>query len=1375
MSDKLQTPLIQLQGAIDQRVQQEAEFAARFLQGTSDDEKALSAAIKLLQDQRQTWLDGLDQHYQQAASVVADEINDLLIDAEGQFQAASGDMARARDAERDEVESKFQDSTWVTSSLMDDTADDSPKREFEKLQFSIEKQREELSTIVSTLATNAQALMDSRGWNREIPFEPPQAPKALDRLTESVMATHDQAFRDLKFARSLLMPKLFLGFGSIVAFLILLGVIGTVFFLFVPPQQLGMPSNRNTPGWFGASAGVGAGLSLILTGILYVLASSKQSDSLSQLKHSVTELNWLRGRWNQVADRDLAEAEKEFHKKHEQYSQQKEQALARYQKAHKDRLAEIEAQRASEQSEAKRQIADQRALLESQRTTRLAVLESQHQNQLDEGEKLFTQALSQAQSQLDQCQSEHRRQQAEAWAALKTRWEQSFQQVSQQVSSLRQAAQTSSPPWDALEASDWKPSQDVPIGYTIGQHTIDLNEWPGAVSSDMRLAPRISQLIIPATVEFPSRASLLLQFKGPQGRAASVQALQVAMLRLLTQIPPGKIRFTLIDPVGLGESFGGFMHLADVDELLVTSRIWTEASQIEARLADLTEHMENVLQTYLRNEFATIEDYNHHAGEVAEPYRFLVISDFPSKFSEIAASRLLSIITSGPRCGVYTLMSVDMARDIPQQLSLETAAAQMTTYSWREKFEIRNPKSETVEDRGSGFEFRASDFGFSPLSSWPVALTPAPEPEQFTRLVKQMAEASRDARRVEVSFDRIAPKEADVWSKDSRAGIDIPLGRAGATKLQHLKLGQGTSQHMLVAGKTGSGKSTFLHTLIINTALYYSPNEVNYYLIDFKKGVEFKDYAALQLPHGRVVAIESDREFGVSALQRLDALLQERGELFRKHGVQDIRGFRDANPETPLPRILLVIDEFQEFFVEDDKLAQTASLMMDRLVRQGRAFGIHVILGSQTLGGAYSLARSTLGQVAIRVALQCSEADAHLILSEENTAARLLTRPGEAIYNDANGMIEGNHPFQVAFLPDSQREDLLRRIAQQARKGLFKLDSMIVFEGNIPSDPSRNAALHRLIEGIDDAQSKRVTPRIWLGDAVEIKQPTELPFPRQSGSHLLLIGQDSEAALGLMSTAVVSLAAQLSPETRDERQEPAELSETIDQSSPTAHCPLPTARILVFDGSPVDAPDAELWRTVSKSIPGVRIVSTRNALEVLKELTEEQQARDADRESVRPPIFVFVSQLSRFRDLRKPDDDYSFGGGFGSGEPAAPSGGKLFADLIANGPENGIHFILWCDSYNNLERWMSRQSLREMERRVLFQMNAADSSNLIDSPVASRLGTHRALLHFQESGAIEKFRPYGLPKKPWLDWASGCLQRRGPLDEATDLDEFMVS
>src|SRR6185503_17768146 len=125
-----------------------------------------------------------------------------------------------------------------------------------------------------------------------------------------------------------------------------------------------------------------------------------------------------------------------------------------------------------------------------------------------------------------------------------------------------------------------------------------------------------------------------------------------------------------------------------------------------------------------------------------------------------------------------------------------------------------------------------------------------------------------------------------------------------------------------------------------------------FYLIDFKKGVEFKCYAVKQLPHARVVAIESDREFALSVLQRVDEELKRRGDLFRQLGVQDLAGYKKAGGTEAMPRSLLLIDEFQEFFVEDDAIAQTASLLFDRIVRQGRAFGIHVLLGSQSLGGA---------------------------------------------------------------------------------------------------------------------------------------------------------------------------------------------------------------------------------------------------------------------------------------------------------------------------------------------------------------------------------------------------------------------------------------
>jgi len=55
-----------------------------------------------------------------------------------------------------------------------------------------------------------------------------------------------------------------------------------------------------------------------------------------------------------------------------------------------------------------------------------------------------------------------------------------------------------------------------------------------------------------------------------------------------------------------------------------------------------------------------------------------------------------------------------------------------------------------------------------------------------------------------------------------------------------------------------------------------------------------------------------------------------------------------------------------------------------------------------------------------------------------------------------------------------------------------------------------------------------------------------------------------------------------------------------------------------------------------------------------------------------------------------------------------------------------------------------------VDYRVVFQMNATDSSNLIDTPLASRLGVHRAILYNEGRGTIEKFRPYGLPTDEWM-------------------------
>jgi hypothetical protein len=93
----------------------------------------------------------------------------------------------------------------------------------------------------------------------------------------------------------------------------------------------------------------------------------------------------------------------------------------------------------------------------------------------------------------------------------------------------------------------------------------------------------------------------------------------------------------------------------------------------------------------------------------------------------------------------------------------------------------------------------------------------------------------------------------------------------------------------------------------------------------------------------------------------------------------------------------------------------------------------------------------------------------------------------------------------------------------------------------------------------------------------------------------------------------------------------------------------------------------------------------------------------------------------------------------------------MFVDVLRDGPPVGIHTIVWCDSVNNLNRTFDRSGLREFENRILFQMSSNDSSTLIDSPAASKLGENRALYYSEEENRIEKFRPYGLPAAEWLE------------------------
>lgn len=899
----------------------------------------------------------------------------------------------------------------------------------------------------------------------------------------------------------------------------------------------------------------------------------------------------------------------------------------------------------------------------------------------------------------------------EARRVLVENWVRDIGPVTEVLRASAESGSAEARPWRQADWEAWRPRSATTPNLRLGSLALDvelaLGADEGALGAGSDASKGTARLDrVPLQLTFPETGSLFLEAQGTE-RGEALAVLNRSLLSLLGISPPGRVALTIFDPVGLGQNFAGLLHLADEAEHLIQGRVWTNPVQFEERLGELNDHVEKVIQMYLRNEYATIAEYNAQAGNIAEKYHFLVIADFPARFTETAFRRLASLCTTGPRCGVYTLIHWNRQVPIPAEFPLSELRRSSVSLAWAGDRILVN-----------GRPFRRSR----------VELDPAPSAEVATDFLQRVARANQDSNRVEVPFDQITPSPEERWSLDHSNELRVPIGRTGATKLQYLALGKGTRQHALIAGKTGSGKSTLFHVIITNLALWSSPDEVEFYLVDFKKGVEFKCYAEHRLPHARVVAIESDREFGLSVLQRVDEELKRRGDLFRAAGVQDLPGYRRSGGKESVPRVLLLIDEFQEFFVEEDRVAQGASMLLDRIVRQGRAFGVHVILGSQTLGGAYTVARTTLGQMVVRIALQCNEADALLIMDEGNPAPRLLSRPGEGIYNDAAGARLGNSPFQVVWLPDQVRDLALEVVRQEAERRIPGYRLPIVYEGDAPAEIRSNGELRALLA----APTPTISPvaRWWLGAPNSIKGPTQIVLDRRASGGVLLVGQAEESLAALTCLAFVALSAQYH---------------------------LGTVRFLVLDGSAADSPVRETYGQMSAVIPHpVEVVRPGEAAEAIHRIAVEAKVqREGARAGEGKPMetFVFIHGLQQFRSLRQ-EDEFAYSSG-----DAAPHPGAELKELIAEGGAAGVHVVVSCDSYNSVVRCLGRKTLGECGIRVLFQMSANDSASLMDNPAASRLGLHRALVYQEREAHHEIFRPYAQPDRVWWEEVGTQLRR----------------
>lgn len=881
------------------------------------------------------------------------------------------------------------------------------------------------------------------------------------------------------------------------------------------------------------------------------------------------------------------------------------------------------------------------------------------------------------------------------------------EQLRSRIASLYEQSGIAGAEWDSPLWRTWSPDTSPEFAARLGLLTIGsgANEAP---HSEFAVS-------IPALVPFTDGRCLLFD-ASRESKATAANGMLSVILRVLASAPPGKARFTLIDPVGLGQNVADFMHLGDLNKELISGKAWSEPQHIEQQLALLTEHIEMVIQTCLRNEFTDIREYNHARREVSQAFRFLVVNDFPANFTESAARRLVSIVKNGPRCGVYTFIVRDEEKKLPYGFEMSDITQAATRIRLRDT---------------PGSELRAGEFYWDEkdYSEFKLVLD-APPPQALTqRIVAKCGEMAIPAMKIDVPFARMLADasltETTWWKGSAASGLKVPLGPAGTRSIQELVLGGEQEAHALLVGRTGSGKTNLMHVIITTIGLRYPASEVELYLIDFKGGVGFKRYAEYRLPHAKVIAIESEREFGISVLRGLDAELKRRADLFRSAGVDSLSAYRkkmqaENGDTTPIARVLLVADEFQEFFTENDDLAQQAKTIFERLARQGRSFGIHFLLATQSLSGSAQLPSSIMGQIKVRIALPCSETDSRLILADDNKAARALSFPGEAIYNPMGGLVEGNARFNVARFSDDELPQYLSAISDAARDGRIPL----VFEGN---ELAQIAECPRIIEALAAPQWSPSTKGVDLlvGEPIAILPPVAASMRRQSGKNLMILAREESEGAGMSLAALMSI---------------------MVQQAPTA------AQVYIADFTVADSEWSTYASEVARRFPmKVQVVNRqRDVTEMLATVAQNLTDR-AEYVPGQPTVYLFILGLHRVKALRDDTEDEN------GRNPV-----DLLKSILRDGPEVGVHVVAWADTWGNATRGLDRKSMGEFGLRIATAMDSGDSMNFLDSLAASKLTKpHRALFYDEDKpGQLVVFRPYALPTLTWLSDVGQRLNNR---------------
>lgn len=567
---------------------------------------------------------------------------------------------------------------------------------------------------------------------------------------------------------------------------------------------------------------------------------------------------------------------------------------------------------------------------------------------------------------------------------------------------------------------------------------------------------------------------------GPHGLAAGAtgsgksELLQSLVAALAVEFHPHELAFVLVDYKGGGmaNAFADLPHLigtiTNLEGTLAARSLAALKSELHRRETLLAEAGVTHIDAYQRL---------RREGRVDEPLPHLVM--IVDEFAELKAEQpdfmreLVSAVRVGRSLGVHLLLATQkpagvvdeqiwansrfrlclrVERPEDSQEVLKRPDAASLTRAGQAFFQVgQNEVFEQFQAAWAGSPYRPVEIeDSSSIDLFEVALDgrrvplrqglPAPSAmpaesheSQLQALVEHVREVAESAGierltgpwlpplPTQITLEEIRPAEGwngrdwsppHVWLEPVIGVLDDPARQ----QQEPLRLPLGSEGHIAIYGAPGSGKTTFVQTVVASLALTYSPQDVHVYILDFG-GRSLSIFAPL--PHvGAVITADEAERLG-RLLRYLTQQMNLRKTKFAEVGVNTLAAYRAVAAE-PLPAIVVILDNYAAFSgtydMHEDTLAEIS--------REGGNLGIHLVL---TANATMAIRPRISGNIVMSVAL-------HLADRSDYSTVVGRTLGLEPAANEGRGLIKGNPPleFQTA-LPIAGAGEAERALALRER------------------------------------------------------------------------------------------------------------------------------------------------------------------------------------------------------------------------------------------------------------------------------------------------------------------------------------------------------